>query len=128
MRIKFKHFLSVLFVLFVQLIFAQESTLTGKVTDMGGLPIPGANIIVKGTTISAQTNFDGEFTINAKRGQILVVSFVGMKTVEVAAATSMLIKLDDASNQLETVVVVGYGTQSKKKLTDNIARVTAKDI
>ena len=58
MKIKFKHFLSLLIVLSVQLTFAQESTLSGKVTDMGGLPIPGANIIVKGTTISAQTGFD----------------------------------------------------------------------
>ncbi len=128
MKIKFKHFLSLLIVLSVQLTFAQESTLSGKVTDMGGLPIPGANIIVKGTTISAQTGFDGDFVINAKRGQILIVSFVGMKTIEVPASPSMVIKLGDSSNQLETVVVVGYGTQSKKKLTDNIARVTAKDI
>ena len=128
MKIKFKHFLSLLIVLSVQLTFAQESTLSGKVTDMGGLPVPGANIIVKGTTISAQTGFDGDFVINAKRGQILIVSFVGMKTIEVPASPSMVIKLGDSSNQLETVVVVGYGTQSKKKLTDNIARVTAKDI
>ena len=128
MKMKFKQFLSLLIVLSVQLTFAQESTLSGKVTDMGGLPVPGANIIVKGTTISAQTNFDGDFTINAKKGQILIVSFVGMKTVEISGSSSMLIKLGDASNQLETVVVVGYGTQSKKKLTDNIARVTAKDI
>jgi TonB-linked SusC/RagA family outer membrane protein len=128
MKIKFKHFLSLLIVLSVQLTFAQESTVSGKVTDMGGLPVPGANIVVKGTTISAQTGFDGDFTINAKKGQILIVSFIGMKTVEIPASTSMLIKLSDASNQLETVVVVGYGTQSKKKLTDNIARVTAKDI
>ena len=128
MKIKFKHFLSLLIVLSVQLTFAQESTLSGKVTDMGGLPVPGANIIVKGTTISAQTGFDGDLVINAKRGQILIVSFVGMKTIEVPASPSMVIKLGDSSNQLETVVVVGYGTQSKKKLTDNIARVTAKDI
>ena len=128
MKIKFKHFLSLLIVLSVQLTFAQESTVSGKVTDTGGLPVPGANILVKGTTISAQTGFDGDFTINAKKGQILIVSFIGMKTVEIPASASMLIKLSDASNQLETVVVVGYGTQSKKKLTDNIARVTAKDI
>ena len=110
MKMKFKQFLSLLIVLSVQLTFAQESILSGKVTDMGGLPVPGANIIVKGTTISAQTNFDGDFTINAKKGQILIVSFVGMKTVEILGSSSMLIKLSDGSNQLETVVVVGYGT------------------
>ena len=117
-----------LIVLFVQLTFAQESRLSGKVTDAGGLPIPGANIIVKGTTTSAQTGFDGEFSIIAKKGQTLIVSFIGMKTTEVSASASMLIKLGDDSNELEAVVVVGFGTQSKKKLTDNIARVTAKDM
>ena len=128
MRINFKYFLSVLVVLFVQLTFAQESRLSGKVTDMGGLPIPGANITVKGTTVSTQTDFDGNFFINTKKGQILVVSFIGMKTLEVPAAAAMIIKLGDSSNELETVFVVGFGTQSKKKITDNIARVTAKDM
>ena len=128
MRINFKYFLSLLIVLFTQLTFAQESKMSGKVTDMGGLPIPGANITVKGTTNSTQTDFDGNFSITTKKGQILTVSFIGMKTVEVAASSSMLIKLNESSNDLETVFVVGFGTQSKKKLTDNIARVTAKDM
>ncbi len=96
MKINLKHFLSLLIVLTVQLTFAQESTLSGKVTDMGGLPVPGANIIVKGTNISTQTGFDGDFTINAKKGQLLIVSFVGMKTIEVPASSSMLIKFSDA--------------------------------
>ncbi|WP_326937619.1 SusC/RagA family TonB-linked outer membrane protein [Flavobacterium sp. PL11] len=128
MKINLKHLLSTLLVLFVQLTFAQESKFSGKVTDSGGVPIPGANIIVKGTTISAQTGFDGDFTINATKGQIIIVSFIGMKTVEFAVSSSMVIKLTDASNELENVIVVGFGTQSKKKLTDNIARVTSKDI
>ena len=128
MRINFKYFLSLLIVLFAQLTFAQESKMSGKVTDMGGLPIPGANITAKGTTNSTQTDFDGNFSITTKKGQILTVSFIGMKTLEVAASSSMLIKLNESSNDLETVFVVGFGTQSKKKLTDNIARVTAKDM
>lgn len=128
MRIKFKLFLSLVIVLMIQLTYAQESRFSGKVTDMAGLPVPGANIVVKGTTISTQTDFDGNFFINTKKGQILIVSFIGMKTLEVSSASSMLIKLSDSSNELETVFVVGFGTQSKKKLTDNIARVTAKDM
>lgn len=128
MRINFNYFLSLLIVLFAQLTFAQESKMSGKVTDMGGLPIPGANITAKGTTNSTQTDFDGNFSITTKKGQILTVSFIGMKTVEIAAASSMVIKLGESSNDLETVFVVGFGTQSKKKLTDNIARVTAKDM
>ncbi|WP_188051266.1 TonB-dependent receptor [Flavobacterium sp. GP15] len=128
MRIKFKYFLSIVIVFIMQLTFAQESRFSGKVTDRSGLPIPGANIIVKGSNITTQTDLDGNFTVNTKKGQILIVSFVGMKTLEIAASAGMSVKLEDNSNQLDTVFVVGYGTQSKKKLTDNIARVTAKDM
>lgn len=126
MKIKLKHFLW-LFLLFVQIAAAQES-ISGKVTDKKGLPIPGANIVVQGKNISAQTDFDGLFKIAAKKGEILVVSYVSYKTVEVPASNNMTIELDEVQNELEAVVVVGYGTQSKKNLTDNIARVTAKDI
>jgi len=117
-----------LFVFFIQIAVAQETKVTGLVTDKKGLPIPGANIIVQGAKEGTQTNFDGEFTINVQTGQQLVISYLGMKTVVVPAKTSMKITLEDAPNELEAVLVVGYGTQTKKKSTDNIARVTAKDI
>ncbi|KRB58249.1 TonB-dependent receptor [Flavobacterium sp. Root186] len=126
MNIKLKHCLWV-FLLFVQIAAAQES-ISGKVTDKKGLPIPGANIVVQGKNISAQTDFDGLFKIAAKKGEILVVTYVSYKTVEVPASNNITIQLDEVQNELETVVVVGYGTQSKRNLTDNIARVTAKDI
>ena len=128
MKIKCKLVMSIIFALTMQLIYAQESSITGKVTDMAGMPVPGANVTVKGTTISAQSNFDGEFMIKAKNGQILVVSFLGLKTTEIAASPSMVVKLADDANQLETVLVMGYGTQLKKKSTDAVSRVTAKDI
>ncbi|MFB9076523.1 SusC/RagA family TonB-linked outer membrane protein [Flavobacterium procerum] len=128
MKIKLKQFMLLLFVFFVQIATAQDGTVSGKVTDKTGLPIPGANVILKGTNVSTQTNFDGEFTINAKEGQTLVISYLGMQTIEVQASKALKISLQDASNELETVLVVGYGTQVKRKSTDNIARVTAKDI
>ncbi|TDW48964.1 TonB-linked SusC/RagA family outer membrane protein [Flavobacterium sp. 270] len=124
----FKRFAILLFVLFVQITIAQEIKVTGIVTDKTGMPVPGANVVLKGTQTSTQTSFDGEFSINAKQGQLLVISYLGMKTVEVSAAKSIKITLEDASNELEAVLVVGYGTQTKKNSTDNIARVTAKDI
>ncbi len=117
-----------LFVLFIQLTIAQEIKVTGIVADKRGLPIPGANIIVKETKQSTQTGFDGEFSIDAKSGQLLVISYLGMKTIEIPARASMTITLEESSNELEAVLVVGYGTQTKRKSTDNIARVTAKDI
>ena len=120
--------MSLIFFLALQLIYAQESSITGIVTDMTGMPVPGANVIVKGTTISAQSNYEGEFVIKAKKGQILVVSFLGMKKTEIAASDAMIVKLADDANQLETVLVIGYGTTSKRKSTDAVAKVTAKDI
>lgn len=128
MKIKSKLLMSLIFLLAMQLIYAQESSITGKVTDMAGMPVPGANVIVKGTTISAQSNYEGEFVIKAKKGQILVVSFLGMKKTEIAASDAMIVKLTDDTNQLETVLVIGYGTTSKRKSTDAVAKVTAKDI
>ncbi|MFB0909924.1 MAG: TonB-dependent receptor plug domain-containing protein, partial [Flavobacterium sp.] len=75
-----------------------------------------------------QTDFDGKFTIKANAKQILVASYVGMSPVEMPASSSMTFKLSEAANELESIVVVGYGTLSKRKLTGNIARVTSEDI
>lgn len=128
MKINFKCFLGLLFVLFVQIASAQEIKVTGKVTDQAGMPIPGANVLIKGTKVTTETGFDGEFIIDAKKGDNLIVTFIGMKTTEVAAAASVNVKLSNATNELETVLVVGYGTTSKRKSTDAIAKVSAKDI
>lgn len=128
MRINFKHFLSLLFALFVQIAVAQEITVSGVVTDQAGIPIPGANVLVKGTKSSTQTDFSGNFAIKASLDDVIVVSFVGMSTVEVKASAKVAVKLKDASNLLENVVVVGYGTQSKGKMTDATVGVKAKDI
>lgn len=128
MKINFKHFLWLLSVLFMQIAAAQDGSISGKVTDKKGMPIPGVNILLKGTKISTQTDFDGQFKIDAAKGQTLVVSYVSYSTVEVPASNGMKVELTETQNELEAVLVVGYGTQSKKNLTDNIARVTAKDI
>ncbi|MHC0441530.1 SusC/RagA family TonB-linked outer membrane protein [Flavobacterium sp. 3-210] len=128
MKINFKHFLWLLLVLNVQIAVAQGGAISGTVTDNKGVPIPGVNIVLKGTSVSTQTDFDGNFKIKANTGDILVASYISFATVEVKASNSMTIKMVETQNELEAVLVVGYGTQSKKNLTDNIARVTAKDI
>lgn len=128
MKINFKCFLGFLFVLFVQIAVAQEIKVTGKVTDQAGMPIPGANIILKGTKTIVETGLDGDFTIDAKKGDVLIVTYVGMKTTEVAAAASMNVKMKEDTNELETVLVIGYGTTSKRKSTDAVAKVSSKDI
>ena len=112
----------------MQFSFAQEKTVTGVVSDKTG-PIPGANVVVKGTKRSTQTDFDGKYSINAKAGEVLVISFVGMsdKAVTVGAASNYNTKLEDGV-KLDEVVLQGYRTVSKKTAVTAAASVTSKTI
>src|SRR5210317_2158617 len=82
MRTKFSGILTLLLAFVVQLTFAQEKAISGSVTDNTGLPLPGVNIIVKGTSNGTQSDFDGNYAIQASVGQSLVFSYVGFTTVE----------------------------------------------
>ena len=116
-------------VLVAQITFAQERTVSGVVSDNAGMPLPGVSVLVKGTKSGTQTDFDGKYSIKASSNQILIFSFIGMKTQEVMASSSKVnIKLVDETNQLETVLVIGYGTTIKRKSTDAVSNVTSKDI
>ncbi|WP_417876686.1 YfbK domain-containing protein [Winogradskyella sediminis] len=95
---------------------AQEKTISGTVTSAAdGLPLPGASIIIKGTTNGSQTDFDGNFKLKANVGDIIVVSYVGMQTqnVTIGAALVYNIALKYDSNNLEEVIVMGYGTSRR---------------
>ena len=98
----------------MQFSFAQEKTVTGVVSDDLG-PIVGANVVVKGTTRGTTTDFDGKYTIAAKQGEVLVVSFVGKTTQEiaVAAANNYNVVLLDASTELEGTVITALGIKRK---------------
>jgi TonB-dependent starch-binding outer membrane protein SusC len=105
---------------------AQQKTITGTVTGAEDkLPVPGATVLVKGTTVGATTDIDGKFQISAAAGAILEIRFVGMKTreVTVGAATTYDISLDYDLVGVNEVVVVGYGTQIKSKVTGSISKV-----
>ncbi len=121
-----KCFLSGLFfvLLGIQSAFAQQ-TVTGTVTDALG-PVAGANIIVKGTTIGTQTDFDGNFSIEASPSDVLVISYLGYatKNVPVGTKTTINVQLTEDASQLEEVVVIGYGTAKKSDLTGAISRVS----
>lgn len=99
-------------------VHAQELSVSGTVVDETG-PLPGASIIIKGTTTGVETDFDGNYTIAAKSNDILVVAFIGYITQEIAIAgrTTVNIDLIEDANQLDEVVVVGYGTQKKGDVT-----------
>ena len=110
--------------------YAQNKVVKGKITDAAGLPLPGANVIIKGTQKGTSTDFDGNYTINAASGQTLVFSFTGSKTEEKTVGQSIVynVKLTDNSSALEEVVVVGYGVKKKKDLTGSVVSVGADQI
>jgi len=107
-----------------------QTTVKGTVSDNQG-PIPGVNITIKGTKINTSTNFDGTFSIKSDSPNgILVFSFVGYKHKEVAINNQSNIKvvLEEESNNLKEVVVIGYGTMKKGDLTGSISSVSSKAV
>ncbi len=109
---------------------SQNLTITGTVTDQSGQPLAGANLLIKGTTNGAQTDFDGLYSISAESNATLVVSYLGFVTQEIAVngRSSINISLDEDASQLDEVVIVGYGSQKKSDLTGAVATVSSKDI
>lgn len=99
--------------------FAQELQIKGTVTDANAFPLPGASVIVEGTTTGASTDFDGNFELTVPTDAKLTISYIGYvtKTINVAGQTTLNITLNEDVNSLEEVVVVGYGTQKKALVT-----------
>ena len=105
-----------LLVLVAQLTFAQERAVSGTVSDNAGMPLPGVSVLVKGTKSGTQTDFDGKFSIKASTSQVLVFSYIGMKTQEIAASSSVVnVKLTGDAQELEGVVVTALGVTREKK-------------
>ena len=130
MRTKFSGILTLLLVLVVQLTFAQQKTITGTVTDDTGLPLPGANVIIKGTSSGTQSDFDGNFTISANVGQTLTFTYVGFvaKEVKVGAQNSINVTLQPDSAALAEVVVTGYSTRNKTVQTSAVVSISASEL
>lgn len=105
-------------------------SVSGKVTDSEGLPLPGASVLVKGTGTGTQTDFDGNYTISVATDGVLVFSYVGMTTVEIAVGDQQEINvsLQLDSQSLEEVVVVGYGTAKKSDITGSVSSVSGDEI
>ena len=102
--------------------------LTGTVVDAKGEPIIGATIKVKGSSTGTVTDIDGNFSVEAKPGVTLEISYVGFKTTEVKAGANMKVTLNEDSQSLNEVVVVGFGTQKKANLTGAVAMVDGEDL
>ncbi|WP_435578863.1 SusC/RagA family TonB-linked outer membrane protein [Gilvibacter sp.] len=131
MRTKFSGILTLFMAFVVQLTFAQDKTITGNVTDDTGLPLPGVNIIVKGTATGTQSDFDGNYSIGASVGQTLVYSYVGFTQQEIAvtASTSTLNVQMVPGTELEEVLVVAQGIKREAKaLGYAVSTVESADI
>jgi len=108
---------------------AVQQTITGTVTDSDGVLLPGASVMVQGTSIGTTTDFDGNFSIDANPGDVLEVSYVGFETtiIEVTQETKYSIQLAANTSELDEVLVVGYGTQKKSDLTGAVSSVVAEE-
>ncbi len=103
---------------------AQSFEANGKVVDGADQqPIPGVAVMVKGTTIGTVTDFDGNFALNAAQGSTLVFSFIGYTTYELPAAKGMSVSLASDAQELEDVVVIGYGVARKTDLTGSVTAI-----
>lgn len=117
MRTKRNGLLTLLMALIVHLSFAQEKTVSGTVTDQDGLPLPGVNIVVVGTTTGTQTDFDGNYSITASEGQVLLLTYIGQKAVRqtVGAGNTLNVQMSEDAQALEEVVVTAQGIKKEKQ-------------
>lgn len=129
MKMKKKFYLVIVLFLSITLTYAQNS-ITGRVTDEPGKPLPGVTVVIKGTTNGAVTNIDGNYSIsNVLENATLKFSFVGMQTHEIIVGNQTIINLKmtiDAIG-LEEVIAIGYGTSRKADLTGSVSTVSTKD-
>ena len=107
---------------------AQQITVNGNVQDAQGEPIIGANVLIKGTANGTITDLDGNFQLQVDADAMLVISFIGYQTRELAAQPVMTITLQDDSKQLEEVVVIGYGQVKKNDLSGSVVAIKAEDM
>lgn len=100
------------------------------VSSSGNQPLPGVNVVVKGTTNGTITNFDGQYQLNAAQGDVIVFSFIGFNSQEVAftGQSTIDISLEDETSELNEVVVTGYGVQKKKLVTGATVEVKGENI
>ena len=122
--LRLKALLTLLVGLFLSIgAFAQQIAVKGHVKDTTGEPVIGANVLVKGTTNGPITDFDGNFMLNVPKDAILSVSFVGYKSAEVKAASTVMVTLEDDSQVLDAVVVIGYGSVKKNDMTGSVTAI-----
>ena len=107
----------------------QAKKVTGTVTDAKGEPLLGVNVVVKGTTNGTITDLDGKYSLEVEPNSILVVSYIGYVSQQIPASGSVVnVTLKEDTQNLDEVIVVGYGTQQKKDITGSVAVVDTKEL
>ena len=109
---------------------AQQKNITGTVSDQSGTTLPGVSVIIKGTTIGVQTDFDGIFNIKASPDQTLVFSYLGMKTVSVlvGSKTKIDVTLQEDAATLDEIVVIGYGSKKVDDIVGSVAIIKPEEM
>ncbi|KJD31840.1 membrane protein [Tamlana sedimentorum] len=130
MKLKLKGFVMLFMVLAVQFSFAQEKQIIGSVLDASGMPLPGVTIIVEGTSKGVTSNFDGEYLISAKVGDVLKFSYVGMQTqlVTVADSSTINVTMKEDVESLDAVVITGYQNVQRELFTGASQTIKAADV
>lgn len=129
-KLRFLIWLMVLIAGTASLSAQQSYTLKGTVEDSTGELLTGASVVVKGTSEGVATDIDGNFALNVKKGDILTISYIGYKTYEftVNGQNNVKVVLEENTEVLEDVVVIGYGTARKKDLTGAVVQVNPDKI
>src|SRR5690349_2942806 len=112
-------------------LLAQTRTITGKVTDANGIPVPNASVVVKGTRVGTVTNIDGSYSLNVPPGaKTLVISSINLQTeeVKIGATAEYNLILKPMETSMDEVVVVGYNTIAKRSLTASVSKVSGEVI
>ncbi|WP_445738615.1 SusC/RagA family TonB-linked outer membrane protein [Mariniflexile sp.] len=130
MKLKLTGLLMLFIAFSIQCSFAQDKKITGKITDAEGIPLNGATIIVEGANRGVVSDFDGNYTISAKTGEVLKISFIGMQTqkVNIADKTTIDIVLKEDLESLDTVVITGYQNVKRELFTGASQTIKAADI
>ncbi|WP_341215101.1 SusC/RagA family TonB-linked outer membrane protein [uncultured Wocania sp.] len=118
------------FLFFVPILMFGQNKLTGTVTEQStSIPLPGVNVVIKNTTTGTATDFDGNYQIEVNNGDVIVFSYVGYQTIEISytGQTSLNVQLNEDAAQLNEIVIIGYGTTTKKDATGSVEAITSED-
>lgn len=129
MKTKFSGILTLFLAFVVQLTFAQEKSISGTISDENGLPLPGVNIVVKGTTSGTQSDFDGNYAISASTGDVISYSFVGYKSLNktVGASNSISFSMEVDVEAIDEVVITALGIKREKRETSYVTESVSSD-